>query len=143
MVPLRPSIFETCASDVDSTFAKHFETQKWKEYAGLNQTEGVTMPEFKKIAETAQIPQGTGKVVELDGNQIAIWNVGGSFQAFQNVCPHRGGPVGEGELEGNIITCPWHGWQFDIVTGQSTFNPAAKLTNYDVQVEGTDVKVAV
>jgi nitrite reductase (NADH) small subunit len=101
------------------------------------------MPEFKKIAETAQIPQGTGKVVELDGNQIAIWNVGGSFQAFQNVCPHRGGPVGEGELEGNIITCPWHGWQFDIVTGQSTFNPAAKLTKYDVQVEGTDVKVAV
>ena len=101
------------------------------------------MPEFKKVAEASQIPQGTGKVVELDGNQIAIWNVGGNFHAFQNVCPHRGGPVGEGELEGNTITCPWHGWQFDIVTSLSTFNPAAKLRKYDVQLEGDDVKVAV
>ena len=52
-------------------------------------------------------------IVDVDGNSIAVWNVGGNFFAFQNVCPHRGGPVGEGELEGNVITCPWHGWSFD------------------------------
>ena len=101
------------------------------------------MAEFKKVAETEQIPAGTGKVIDVDGNQIAIWNLSGNYFAFQNVCPHRGGPVGEGELEGNVITCPWHGWQFDVTTCQSTFNPAAKLTRYDVQVEGNDIKVAL
>ena len=101
------------------------------------------MPEFKKVATVQEIAPGSGKVVELDGNSIAIWNLSGNFHAFQNVCPHRGGPVGEGELEGNVITCPWHGWSFDIVSGVSPINPAAKLTRYDVQVDGSDIKVAV
>ena len=101
------------------------------------------MAEYKKIAEVSEIPAGQGKIFEVDGNQIAVWNLGGRFCAFQNVCPHRGGPVGEGELEGNIITCPWHGWQFDLTTCQSLINPAAKLVNYEIQVEGDSIKVAV
>ena len=101
------------------------------------------MPEYKKVATVQDIAPGQGKVVEMDGNSIAIWNLSGNFYAFQNVCPHRGGPVGEGELEGNVITCPWHGWSFDIVTGFSPVNPAAKLTRYDVQVDGADVKISV
>lgn len=99
------------------------------------------MGEFKKVASAAEIPPGQGKVVDVDGNSIAIWNIGGNFFAFQNVCPHRGGPVGEGELEGMTITCPWHGWSFELPGGVSPINPAAKLTTYDVQVEGDDVKV--
>jgi nitrite reductase (NADH) small subunit len=101
------------------------------------------MPDFVKVATTEEIPSGQGKVFELNGNQIAVWNLNGNFIAFQNVCPHRGGPVGEGEIEGNIITCPWHGWQFDLVSGSSPINPAAKLTKYDVKVDGTEIKVAV
>ena len=101
------------------------------------------MPEYKKVAEVTDIPAGQGKIFELDGNQVAVWNLGGNFFAFQNVCPHRGGPVGEGELEGNVITCPWHGWQFDVTTCTNTTNPAARLTKYDVLVEGTEIKIAV
>ncbi|HEY4491971.1 MAG TPA: Rieske (2Fe-2S) protein [Acidobacteriota bacterium] len=101
------------------------------------------MPEYKKIAETSDIPSGQGKIFEIDGNQIAVWNVAGRFYAFQNVCPHRGGPVGEGELEGNIITCPWHGWQFDVTSCVSLINPAARLVRYDIEVEGNSIKVAV
>ena len=100
------------------------------------------MPEFKKVATTSEIPPGEGRIFEVDGNPVAIWNLNGNYFAFQNVCPHRGGPVGEGELEGNVITCPWHGWQFDITTCENTFNPAAKLSKYEVLVEGDDIKIA-
>lgn len=101
------------------------------------------MAEFKKVTTVSEVAPGQGKIFDLDGNSIAVWNLNGNFFAFQNICPHRGGPVGEGEVEGTVITCPWHGWSFDITTGASPINPAAKLTRYDVQVEGTDVKVAV
>ncbi len=101
------------------------------------------MAEFVKVASTGEIPAGQGKTFEVNGNQVAVWNLNGNFHAFQNVCPHRGGPVGEGELEGNIITCPWHGWQFDLITGASPINPAAKITKYEVKVEGSDLKIAV
>jgi len=99
--------------------------------------------DFVRVASVEEIPLGQGKIFDLNGNQIAVWNINGNFQAFQNVCPHRGGPVGEGELEGTVITCPWHGWQFDLITGSSPINPAAKITKYEVKVEGSDVKVAV
>lgn len=101
------------------------------------------MAEFKKISSVSEIPPGQGKIFELDGNSIAVWNLNGNFFAFQNMCPHRGGPVGEGDVEGTIITCPWHGWSFDIPTGVSTINPAAKLTKYEVKVDGADIKVAL
>lgn len=101
------------------------------------------MAEFKKITTVSDVAPGSGKIFELDGNSIAVWNLNGNFFAFQNICPHRGGPVGEGEVEGTVITCPWHGWSFDITTGASPINPAAKLTRYDVKVEGDEVKVAV
>jgi nitrite reductase/ring-hydroxylating ferredoxin subunit len=99
------------------------------------------MGEFKTIANKNEIPLGQGKIFEIDGNSIAVWNLNGNFYAFQSVCPHRGGPVGEGEMEGNVITCPWHGWSFDVTTGVSPINPAAKLTCYQVQVEGDQIKV--
>lgn len=101
------------------------------------------MPEFKKVADTAEIPAGTGKIIDVDGNQIAIWNLSGNYYAFQNVCPHRGGPVGEGELEGNVITCPWHGWQFDVRTGQHQLSPSIRQQSLPVRVEGDDILVAL
>jgi nitrite reductase (NADH) small subunit len=99
--------------------------------------------EFKKIANTGDIPSGQGRIFDISGNQIAVWNLNGNFFAFQNVCPHRGGPVGEGELNGTTITCPWHGWQFNIQTCQGLTNPSSKLTKYDVRVQGNDVEVSV
>jgi len=69
--------------------------------------------------------------------------VGGKFCATDNVCPHRGGPLGEGTLDGSIVTCPWHGWRFDVNTGQSPVIPTAKVERFDCVIEGNDVKVKI
>ena len=101
------------------------------------------MPTFMKVAAVGDVPPGTGKCIEAGGKQIALFNVGGTFHAIDNTCLHRGGPLGEGELEGMIVTCPWHGWQYDVRTGENEFDRAIKLRCYEVRVEDGDVKVAV
>ena len=70
-------------------------------------------------------------------------NIEGQFYALDNTCVHRGGPIGQGVLEGNVVECPWHGWQYDMKTGQCTFNPATQLPTYEVKVEGADLLIAV
>ncbi|MBI4361952.1 MAG: Rieske 2Fe-2S domain-containing protein [Euryarchaeota archaeon] len=99
------------------------------------------MGEFVKVASTSQIPPGKGMTVQAGGKKIAVFNVGGIFHAIDDTCLHRGGPLGQGALSGSVVTCPWHGWQWDVTTGQSKANPAAKVGRYPVKVEGSDVKV--
>ena len=101
------------------------------------------MPGFVKVAGVAEIPAGTMKEVEIGGKAIAVANVQGTFFAIDNICLHRGGPLAQGFLEGEVVECPWHGWQWSLKTGQCTFNPEAKLETYEVKVEGSDVLVAV
>jgi len=93
------------------------------------------------VAKVREIPPGGAKVVVVAGRPVAVFNVGGTFHATDNTCLHRGGPVGEGFLEGDVVTCPLHGWQYDVRTGQGLTNPAAQLRTYRVLVEGDDVKV--
>jgi nitrite reductase/ring-hydroxylating ferredoxin subunit len=73
---------------------------------------------------------------------MALHNVDGEFFATDNVCPHKGGPLGEGVLEGDNIVCPWHKWKFNVKTGVSPVNPQAKIETFEVKVEGDDVKIA-
>jgi NAD(P)H-dependent nitrite reductase small subunit len=101
------------------------------------------MANFVKVAEVGEVPPGTGKCVEAGGKQIAVFNVGGTFHAIDNTCLHRGGPLGEGELEGNVVTCPWHGWQYDITTGCNLDDETVRVARYDVRVEDGTVLVAV
>jgi nitrite reductase/ring-hydroxylating ferredoxin subunit len=102
------------------------------------------MPEFKKVAKTEDIPAGQASLVEVSGKEIALFNVGGSFHAIDNTCTHVGGPLCEGEIEGNEVTCPWHGAMFDVTTGQVLGPPAATSVNrYNVRVDGADVEVEV
>lgn len=71
-----------------------------------------------KLANKQDIPEGKAIIVRIpDGREIALFNLNGSIYALDNLCPHMGGPLGEGEIENSIVTCPWHGWQFDIRTG--------------------------
>ena len=79
--------------------------------------------------------------VQANGQEIALYHVGDKFYATTNVCGHRGGPLGEGLLEGSVVTCPWHGWQWDVCEGTSPGNPEAKIPTYPVKVEGDDVLV--
>jgi nitrite reductase/ring-hydroxylating ferredoxin subunit len=81
------------------------------------------MPKTVKVAQTSELLPGSGKVVEADGRSIAVFNVDRTFYAIDNTCTHRGGPLGEGELNGESVTCPWHGANFNVKTGAVTRPP--------------------
>ena len=101
------------------------------------------MAEFKKVAETGDIPVGEGKSIEVDGKRIAVFNVDGTFYAIDDDCAHQGGPLGEGELDGTVVTCPWHAWMYDVTTGENTDDPDMCQARYEVKVDGTSVLVSV
>jgi nitrite reductase/ring-hydroxylating ferredoxin subunit len=94
-----------------------------------------------KIANTNDLNPGDCRVVEVGGKPLALFNVDGTFYALDNTCLHRGGPLGEGELDGRIVTCPWHGWQYDVTTGANANNPSVKVACVPVTVEGASVFV--
>ena len=100
------------------------------------------MPEFKKAAAKSEIGPGTGKAVDMDGQTIALFNVDGNFYALSNTCAHRGGPLGEGGLSGKEVTCPWHGWSYDVTSGNAT-HTAASVKTYPVKVEGENILVSI
>ncbi len=99
------------------------------------------MGEFVRVASVDDVKPGHGMVAEVNGKALAVFNVGGQFHVIDNTCVHRGGPLGEGELEANVVTCPWHGWQFNVTTGACVNNPSAQVQIYPVRVDGSDVKV--
>jgi nitrite reductase/ring-hydroxylating ferredoxin subunit len=76
-----------------------------------------------KVADVAEVGDGQAKVVEVDGRSVAVFNVAGRFYAIDNLCPHRGGPLGEGDVEGAVVVCPWHGWRWDVTTGVQCQQP--------------------
>jgi 3-phenylpropionate/trans-cinnamate dioxygenase ferredoxin subunit len=104
------------------------------------------------VATAAEIPPGSRKIVDIGGRSIGVFNVNGEFFALRNHCPHQGGPLCDGKLSGlfqadrpgeyqysrpgEILRCPWHGWEFDIRNGQSWFDPAKpRVRKYEVSVE--------
>lgn len=104
------------------------------------------------IGTVAEFPQGTRRLVSLEGLKIAVFNNGGKFYAIKNSCPHQGAPLCEGSLSGTvlqsppgeyvwgrdneILRCPWHGWEFDITNGKSIFNPhKCYVKTYEVKIE--------
>ncbi|GIV79644.1 Rieske (2Fe-2S) protein [Litorilinea aerophila] len=109
------------------------------------------------VATVDEIPPGGRKIVEVAGRSIGVFNIGGEFYALRNSCPHQGGALCEGRLSGlllatvpgeytysrrgEILRCPWHGWEFDVKTGQSWFDPArTRVRSYPVQVaEGKEL----
>jgi nitrite reductase/ring-hydroxylating ferredoxin subunit len=101
------------------------------------------MATFVRAATVADVPPGTGRCVQVEGKEIALFNVGGTFHAIDNTCLHRGGPLAEGELDGTVVTCPWHGWQYDLTTGQNVMDDSERVARYDVKVEGDAVLIAL
>lgn len=99
------------------------------------------MSDAIKLATTSELQPGQSKVCVVDDREIALFNIDGTFCAIDNACPHRGGPLGEGVVVGNDVTCPWHGWKFNVKTGACANIPTAKVSAYEVVVDGQDVKV--
>ena len=103
------------------------------------------MAQFVKVGTKSDFDnlQG-GKLVEADGQSIAIFNVGGSFYAIDNTCTHRGGPLSEGTLTGDTVTCPWHGAKYNVKTGAVLSPPAPRgVKSYPVRVTGNEVEVQI
>ncbi len=101
------------------------------------------MGELVTIAKADNVSTGTGIVAEVDDKSLAVFNVDGKFFVMDNTCVHRGGPLGEGDLEGDVVTCPWHGWEYNVKTGACTNNPDACVKIYDVTLDGSDIKVTI
>ena len=96
---------------------------------------------LEKAADLSELPAGTIREVQVGGKPVALANVGGTIYAINGTCLHRGGPLGQGVLEGTVVTCPWHGWQFDVTTGKAVMNPNAGVGCLYSEVQGDEVYV--
>ena len=101
------------------------------------------MATLTKVATISEIPKGGGKAVEVGGKALAIFNADGTFYAVDNTCLHQGGPLAEGMLSGTSVSCPWHGWEYDVTSGACSMDPSIRVQQYEVKVEGEDIFVAV
>src|SRR6187431_788425 len=105
--------------------------------------ESAAMTEFVRVARTKDIPSGEGRMFEVNGRHVAVFNVGGRFHAIDHRCAHQQGPLAEGDLEGCVVTCPWHGWTYDVTTGQSPDDPETRVACFGVKVQGDDVLIFI
>ena len=101
------------------------------------------MAEFQTVAKASDIAAGEMKLVDVDGEEVVIANVDGEYFAFSNTCTHEGGPLVEGELDGDTVTCPWHSTPFNVRTGEAleggvTDDP---VLVYEVRLEGDDIQI--
>jgi nitrite reductase/ring-hydroxylating ferredoxin subunit len=96
---------------------------------------------FEKVASLSKFSTGDLQQVRAGKQDIALCRVGEEFHAVDGVCPHLGGPLGQGALHGTTLVCPWHAWEFDCVTGEFDANPDVRLRKFTVKVEGEDIFV--
>jgi len=97
---------------------------------------------YVKLTTQSELPaEGEAKEFELDGKTICVANLNGTISAMDNVCLHMGGPLGQGYIVGNKLVCPWHGWEYDVKTGQLGDDAKSKLAIYPVKVENGEVLV--
>ena len=98
--------------------------------------------EFVRVARRSGVERGRGTVVRVGRYEVALFDLGDAVVAYENACPHQGGPVGEGFVEGTTVTCPWHAWCFDLRTGTLTLGNFARLRRFEVRVDGDAIYVA-
>lgn len=98
---------------------------------------------WTKLATLGEVPKDDVIEVEHDGNLYAICNVGGEIRAMSGVCPHEGGPLGQGNLVQGIVVCPFHMWEFDSKTGACLIDDLMSVPVYRVKVEQSDILVEI
>lgn len=95
------------------------------------------------VCKVSEIEEGKGRAFEIDGQDIAVFRTVDGFHAIRDFCKHRGGILSQGELDGTTVTCPDHGWKYDVTSGQCFSNPDGSIERYNVIIDGDDVKVEV
>ena len=101
------------------------------------------MTTWHPAAAENELPPGTAKECVAGDRIVALFNVDGTIYALDGICPHQGGPLGKGKLQGCIVTCPWHGWQFDVSTGQHQTSKSLIHGKFPVKVEGGQILVGL
>ena len=101
------------------------------------------MSEFVTVARVGEIAPGTGRQVTIGDQWIGLFNLDGTYHAVDNVCLHRGGPLSDGAIAGCVVTCPWHGWQYDLTTGSLIQDPRVGVTRFQTRVLGDEVQVSL
>lgn len=101
------------------------------------------MGRLVKVGEVNELESGQGKLVQVDGLDIALFNVGGTHYAMGAVCPHEDGPLHEGEVDGETVICPWHGYDFDVRTGECSVDSELRVMTYAVKIHGNDLLIEV
>ena len=101
------------------------------------------MSTWHDVGSIAELPDEGGREVILAGRVLALFRVGADVYAVDGMCAHQGGPLAEGKLTGSIVTCPWHGWQYDVRTGRQQITPTICQATFPVRIEGDRILVAV
>ena len=101
------------------------------------------MPNWIRVVRVSECPPGTATEAVAADRIVAVYNVEGTFYALDGVCPHQGGPLGSGQLEGCIVTCPWHGWQFDVRTGAHQLSTSVLQPSFPVRIEDDWIEVEI
>src|SRR5262245_28181804 len=101
------------------------------------------MADFVKAAKLEDLESGKGRLAIVNGVRIALFNCDGVIYAIKGSCPHMGGELWDGLLAGDIVTCPWHGWRFNVKTGKNPLSEVVAVRTYEVRIDGGDVYVAV
>lgn len=99
------------------------------------------MAEFVPVGRLADFETGRGKMVDVNGRHVAIFRLGDAFHAIDNLCLHRGGPLCDGDISGDVVTCPWHGWSYSITTGMMVQDPRVGVDRHDVRVDGDQLLI--
>jgi nitrite reductase/ring-hydroxylating ferredoxin subunit len=100
-----------------------------------------TPSDFERFPGAAGIPAGTCRAFSVGRYEVAVFNVAGQLFALENSCPHQGGPLADGWLEGPLVTCPWHGWCFNVTNGKMTLGDFACVTRFAVERDGSDLLI--
>ena len=101
------------------------------------------MAEWIRVAKTDEVAAGQGIVAEVKDMCVAVFNVDGAFHVIDNTCMHRGGPLGEGDVDGEVVSCPWHGWEYNVKTGHCVNNPSSHVKSYPTKVENDEIQIEV
>jgi NAD(P)H-dependent nitrite reductase small subunit len=102
------------------------------------------MADFVTVAKVTDLPEGTSKAYQVGKKTVAVFHEpGGRFRAIDDYCPHMGASLAEGSVEDDVVTCPWHGWQFRLTDGTWVNSPKLKIGCYEVRVVGDEIQVKV
>jgi nitrite reductase/ring-hydroxylating ferredoxin subunit len=99
------------------------------------------MSKFVKVGSVSDLAEGQAKVAQVDGQRIAIFHVGGRYYALEASCPHEGGPLADGVIEGLRIICPWHGYDLHLKTGECGLDPDIRALTYPIKVQDDDLLI--